>query len=100
MSDYECPELDCLIEKVKNGVNLTEKELKMLVQDFDFDVVHKGENGRWTQTVHRLIDHKDELYIIEYEQGLTEYQENEYYKQPYRVKMVEKTITVKEYVKM
>lgn len=87
-----------IVSKLKSGEKLTEYELKYLVYDgIEVDEI-EGDSYRWTQHVQTILDIDGELWAVEWERGLTEYQENEFYNQPYRVKMRERQITIKEYI--
>lgn len=46
-----------------------------------------------------LLKIKDKLFCIEWEEGLTEYQDNCFWEQPYEVEEVERTVVVKDYIK-
>ena len=92
---------EIMIEKIDKGEKLNEKELKTLV--FEFKEVDReyGENRRWTRSVYSVIELCGRYFRICWEEGLTEYQENEFYYQPEEVekKTYEKTITVTKWVK-
>lgn len=89
-----------IVSKLKAGEKLTESELEYLVYDgIEVDEI-KGDSYRWTQSVQTILDIDGELWAVDWERGLTECQENEFYDQPYRVEMREKQITVKEYVEV
>lgn len=86
------------VNKLKSGEKLSEGEIKTLVYDgVEVDEI-KGYSGRWTQGVKTIIDIDGELWAIDWNRGLTEYQENEFYNQPYKVVKREKQIIVAEYV--
>ena len=96
---YLC-DYDETVNKLKSGDKLSEREIKTLVYDgIEVDEI-EGDSGRWTQGVQTIIDIDGELWAIEWYRGLTEYQENEFYNQPYRVVKREKQIVVTEYVAM
>ena len=88
MADY-----DETIAKLKNGENLDESELMMLCCDGCIEDELEGDSGRWTQGVSTIIDIGDQLYRIDWSRGLTEYQDNEFYHQPYKVEKIEKVVT-------
>lgn len=92
---------EIVLIKIDNGEKLTEDEIKTLVWEFKEINREYGEKGRWTRVVTSIIEIKDRTFAIDWEEGLTEYQENEYYYQPYEVKLhsYEKTIVVNEWVK-
>ena len=86
------------VNKLKSGEKLSEREIKTLVYDgIEVDEV-EGSSGRWTQHIKTIIDIDGELWAIDWNRGLTECQENEFYDQPYRVVKREKQIIVAEYV--
>ena len=94
---YLC-DYDETVNRLKSGEKLSEIELKTLVYDgIEVDEI-KGYSGRWTQDVQTIIDIDGELWAIDWDRGLTECQENEFYNQPYRVVKREKQIVVTEYV--
>lgn len=92
-----------IIEKMYDGQELSEKELKYLATGFSLDYVEPGDYihvdefdgdiGRWTQSVQTIIQAGEDFWAIDWERGLTEIQENEFYDQPYRVIRKEKQIT-------
>lgn len=84
---------DETVAKLKNGEKLNEREIATLAYDGCRVDEIEGDNGRWTQGVTTIIDIDGELWEIDWARGLTEYQENEFYDQPYRVKKVEKKVT-------
>lgn len=94
---YLC-DYDETVTKLKSCEKLSERELMTLVYDgIEVDEI-EGNSGRWTQGVQTVIDIDGELWAIDWSRGLTEYQENEFYDQPYRVVKREKQIIVTEYV--
>ena len=97
MADY-----DETIAKLKNGEKLNESELITLCFDGCFEDEIDGDSGRWTQGVSTIIDVDGQLYRIDWARGLTEYQDNEFESQPYKVEKVEKVVTktTVEYVKI
>ena len=94
---YLC-DYDETVTKLKSGEKLSERELMTLVYDgIEVDEI-EGHSGRWTQGVQTVINIDGELWAIDWGRGLTEYQENEFSDQPYRVVKREKQIVVTEYV--
>lgn len=91
-------------EKILKGKLLTEEEAKSIVwgmDDDDFTLIREieGKESRWTREMTTIFLYKDQFYAINWERGLTEYQENEFWDCcPYRVEKRTKTITVTEYV--
>lgn len=92
-----------IIEKMYAGEKLSEKELKALVYgnvEDDYKIVTEleGEASRWTKPIDTIIKIGEDYWDIPWECGLTEYQENEFWEQPFRVKPVEEVITVTNWV--
>lgn len=89
-----------LLEKIDNGEELTRSELCDII--FEFKVERKnGDNRRWSRNVNTISKIGDRYFSINWEEGLTESQENDYYDYPTEVekKTYEKTITVTEWIK-
>ena len=82
------------------GRYFTEEQVKNLVWNNEVDRV-EGENRRWSRTNTSVVKADDgKFYEIDWEEGLTEYQDDEYYAGWYNeVEQVtyEKTITVTEW---
>lgn len=89
-----------MLNKIDSGEELSEKDLRSLVCEFNEVDRTKGENRRWVRSIQSIIKIGDRHFALDWEQGLTENQENEFWKQPYEVekKTYEKTITVTEWV--
>lgn len=92
-----------IIEKMYAGVELTEKELKALTwgeaeDEYKIITELEGECSRWTRAVDTIIKVEEDYWDIPWERGLTEYQENEYWEQPFRVKPVEEIVKVTKWV--
>ena len=74
------------------------------LQYMAFDCIQKdeieGDEHRWTRDVTTIFECDGRFFSIDWNRGLTEYQENEFYNQPQEVKLQEykKTITVREWV--
>lgn len=83
--------LELMVDKIDKKIELTEYELRSLVMEEAYEVT-AGENRRWSRTISSLFEHGDRLFMVDWEQGLTESQENMFYDQPYEV---EKTVTTR-----
>lgn len=92
---------EIMVKKLDNKKPLTEHELSSLVCEFAVDSEY-GDNRRWSRTVTTIVELCGRFFSIDWEEGLTEYQENEFYNQPFEVRKetYEKTITVTEWVKV
>ena len=88
-----------LIEKMRNGVNLTEDEIKSIVcenseefADYKYITCVEGKASRWTRSMAEIFEIDGEYWAVPWQNGLTEYQEDTYIGQPYRVEPIEETI--------
>lgn len=79
------------LEKFDNGEEFTEEELRDLTWQFAEEEIIYGENGRWTREVTTIFKIDDRYFALEWEEGLTEFQENGFYDQPYEVVLELKT---------
>ena len=73
-----------IINKINPGEDLTEKELALVVDYFETRR-DEGERGRWNMEISSLCEIGQRLFVLNWGQGLTEYQENEYLYQPIEV---------------
>lgn len=91
-----------IVNKIDNKDKLTENELRRLL-DFELETERiYGEPRRWLRSVSSIISLKDRTFLLNWDQGLTENIENEFFNQPYEVKPVkhEKVIIVTDWVKI
>ena len=89
------------LEKIDSGEELSESELSDLICDYEDRKERKyREKLRWTRSVESIVCLCGRYFSIYWEEGLTEYQENEFYDQPKEVEKHEydKTIHVVEWV--
>lgn len=88
-----------ILNKIDSNIPLDEQELENLT--WRFDEVEKicEENRRWSRSVRSIIKIGDRYFALDWEEGLTELQDNEFYNQPIEVEKIEyqKTITVTEW---
>lgn len=87
-----------LKDKLLNKEELTNEEVEELVcntpDDINWVEEIEGEDRRWSRTNLVILGVDDKYFQIEYEHGLTEYQENEYWGQvAIEVRKIEKVIT-------
>lgn len=90
------------LERFYNGKTFSEEELRDIVKEEIFDIVDTqldNELHRWTRHVTTIFEVKGGLFALEWQQGLTEDCDDEFYNQPYEVEKKEKTVKVVEYVK-
>ena len=89
------------LEKFDKGEKLTESEIQELIWEFKEVERIEGENRRWSRWVDVIIEVEGRYFMTGYDEGLTEYQENDYYDSDVvEVKPVEKTIVIKEWKKV
>jgi len=84
--------LEIMVSKIDTGENLTERELSEF-RSYGNDIEY-GDNRRWTRSVTTEVEYQGRFFIIIWEEGLTESQENEFYNQPYEVEKVTETQTI------
>jgi hypothetical protein len=91
---------EIILNKIDSGEELNESELSSLVWEFEEIEREYGDNRRWSRSVTSIVKINNRYFCIEWENGLTENQPNEFYDQPYEVekKTYEKTIMVTEWV--
>lgn len=92
MTDFEKE----IKEKLDAGVELTESELAKLSWHGIEDI--EGEDHRWQREVKTIFQLGDDFYALDWMRGLTENHEDNYWKQPYKVKKVEEVVTVHRWV--
>jgi len=85
---------EIITRKLKQQEELTDSELEEMQWRFEEVFEEEGKDGRWSKTMKTVFKVGDDLYALEWERGLTEMQENQYFKQPYKVKLVKKEVTV------
>lgn len=71
---------ETLKQKLLNNEELTSEEVEKLVLEYEYDLI-EGEDRRWSRTNETIIEIDGRYFSVEWEKGLTEYQENEYYSQ-------------------
>lgn len=97
MSTYQEWETE-ILEKIDAGEELTTRELWEL-REHEVDTEY-GDNRRWSRSVASVVELKGRFFIIEWEEGLTECQDDEMWEQcPKEVVLVKKvrTITTKSW---
>ena len=88
-----------ILSKIDAGEKLTESELRELRWEFNEVETIYGENRRWSRSVRSILEIGERYFALDWEEGLTECQENEFYNQLVEVEKKEytKTITVTEW---
>lgn len=83
-------------DKMNKGMKLDEDDIQTLLWERDEVLEEEGENRRWTRSMTTVIrGNDDNLYAIDWEQGLTESQENMFDEQPKRVELEEREVVTK-----
>ena len=75
---------EIMLSKIERNDKLTRKELSTLVYEYDIETEH-GDNQRWTRTNTTIVNLMGRHFSIDWEEGLTECQEDEFYNQPIEV---------------
>lgn len=81
-------------EKLEDGDYLTEDEIKYLCWEYPCIYEEEGDSGRWSTFMITVVDVNGKFYAINWQRGLTEYQENIYDNQPYECEIIKKEVTV------
>lgn len=92
---------EIMVQKIDDGIKLTEEELQKLVFECNEIERHEGENRRWSRTIESIIELCGRFFKVTWEDGLTECQENGFYDQPYEVELdsYKKVIEVHNWIK-
>lgn len=85
-----------IYEKLQNKEMLSEEEIESLVWDSEQVYEEAGKDHRWQKEMFTVVKVENKFYGICWMKGLTEYQENEYYEQPFEVGCENKTEVVKK----
>lgn len=84
-----------ITQKLERGIALTEDELEDFVFYGNEVYRDEGDLGRWSRHVSSVIaDDNGQLWCVEWEEGLTEMQDNGFYDQPYKAHLDKKPVTV------
>lgn len=89
---------EIMCEKIDTNQPLVEEELKRLVWEYEVERSY-GDDNRWTRGVASIIKLCGRTFMLYWQKGLTEMQDDFYNDQPYEVEKItyEKTITVTEW---
>lgn len=80
---------DDLVERLEKGEPINEHEVEYMVDGFEEVYREYGDNRRWLRSVLSVVDVRGDLYAIDWDEALTESQENSYFTQPYPVRLEE-----------
>ena len=86
---------EILLAKIDRGEELNEDEIADLVDNLPHYDEECGDNRRWSRSVTTYLRTQDgRFFRVDWEQGLTESQENSYWEQPVEVTLHEEEQTV------
>jgi len=85
------------LERFDKGEKFSESELDSLRWEFNEVETIYGDNKRWSRFAQTIFEVQGRLFALDWEEGLTENQENEFFNQPYEVEKRTKVIEVDEY---
>ena len=85
------------LERFDKGEKFSERELDSLRWEFNEVETIYGDNRRWSRSAQTIFEVQGRLFALDWEEGLTENQENEFFNQPYEVEKRTKVIEVDEY---
>lgn len=74
---------EIMVQKIDKGELLSESELSEL-REFSIETSY-GENRRWQRTVTDIVELCGRYFSLEWQEGLTESQENDFTEQPFEV---------------
>ena len=80
-----------MIELLESGVKLTVRQLRNL-QEYSIEKI-TGENRRWSRSITDICHVGEKYYELNWEEGLTENQENDFGYQPVEVELHEEEVT-------
>jgi hypothetical protein len=90
------------LNAITNGTELEDDDISDMIDAFEVeDYRSYGDNRRWSRTISSILEIKGRYFQVDWEQGLTECQNNSYCDRPFEVTKHEyqKTITVTEWLK-
>jgi hypothetical protein len=82
-----------MLEKIDSTENLTERELRDLLECELEDERDDYDERRWVMNTYSIIKLGDRFFGLNWDRGLTEMQENEFYQQPEEVLRTEREVT-------
>lgn len=88
---------EIMLSKIDLGENLTEDELKELVFEYTWDEVDAGGKLRWTQPKCTIIKLDNRYFRINWQEALTEMQENSFDNQPVEVEQYERIVVIRDW---
>lgn len=85
---------DLIVHCIDNKIEIPSDILRGLIYYYGVET-NQGEKHRWTTDMATIVKLLDRYFLIDWCEGNTEYQENEYYNQPVEVIKEEKEVTMK-----
>lgn len=89
---YELKIEKSIEEKLEDGDYLSEDEIEYLCWEYPCAYQEEGDSGRWTTFMVTVVEVNGKLYAINWQRGLTEYQENTFDEQPYECELERKEV--------
>lgn len=86
-----------VVRKIKDKEQFSEDEMAQMTWRLTELDRQYEDNRRWSRYCTLILLAHGRYIALDYDEGLTEYQENEYYEQPYFVKPMKKMIEVNFY---
>lgn len=91
---YELKIEKSIEEKLEDGDYLSEDEIEQLCWDYPCVYQEEGDSGRWTTFITTVVEVNGKNYAINWQRGLTEYQENIFDNQPYECEITKEEVTI------
>ena len=84
---------------IDNNKEFDEEDLREFMDICFEESIHGTDLDRWTRHITTICKLNDKYYAVEWEQGLTEYQEDYIEEQPYEVESYEEVVVIKKWRK-
>lgn len=81
-------------EKLTQGYELHQDEIRELVYTMPRIHQEEGEDGRWHRAMVTVIDVNGQAYAVHWDKALTEHQQDQAFEQPKKVEVKEKEVTI------
>lgn len=82
-----------MLNKIDNRENLEEDEISKLVYEYEVETTY-GDDGRWHKEAQTVVCLNGRYFLVVWQKGLTEFQENFFGNQPYEVEKYEVPVTI------
>ena len=81
-----------ILDKFDSGENLNEEEIRKLLEYELEEFRYEGENRRWSRGITSICQIGNRYFSVNWEEGLTEYQPDGHFEQPFEVEKIDRRI--------